>query len=145
MDVQVGVHSTCSTYSMEHIYASKKGLSKVPRMQGGLCAATCSSAPAAPARLPPRPAARSPAGPRWLSAPLQSSVRLLRPTPSACPLVAHHGKVPGVGRVVDGECAARDSVAELSRRTLAAPLMLRKLPDTAPVTTARPQRRCRWL
>ena len=36
-------------------------------------------------------------------------------------------------------------VAELSRPTLAAPLMLSELPHTAPWTTARPRRRCRWL
>ena len=36
------------------------------------------------------------------------------------------GEVPGVGRVVDGECAARDSGG-------GAPLMLSELPDTAPV------------
>ena len=43
--------------------------------------------------------------PRWL----RSSPRLLRP--SQCPRghVAHRGEVPGVGRAVDGECAARDS------------------------------------
>ena len=40
--------------------------------------------------------------------------------------VAHRGEVPGVGRVVDGESAARD---ELSRPTLAAPVMLSELPD----------------
>ena len=35
--------------------------------------------------------------------------------------------MPGVGRVVDGE-----SAAELSRPTLAAPVMLSELPNTAP-------------
>ena len=38
---------------------------------------------------------------------------------------------PGVGRVVDGECAAVIPVAELSRPTLAVPVMLSELPDTA--------------
>ena len=36
-------------------------------------------------------------------------------------------------------------VAELSRPTLAAPLMLSELPDTAPWTSAWPRRRCLWL
>ena len=50
--------------------------------------------------------------------------------PEAVP--AHRGEVPGVGRVVDGESAVIP-VAELSRPTLAAPVMLSELPDTAPV------------
>ena len=37
---------------------------------------------------------------------LRSSPPSLRPRPSACP---HRGEVPGVGRIVDGECAAGDS------------------------------------
>ena len=44
--------------------------------------------------------------------------------------VAHRGEVPGVGRVVDGQRAAVIPVAE---PTLAAPVMLSELPDTAPV------------
>ena len=36
-------------------------------------------------------------------------------------------------------------VAELSRPTLAAPLMLSELPDTAPVDVRWPRRRCLWL
>ena len=48
--------------------------------------------------------------------------------------VAHRGEVPGVGCVVDGQRAAVIPVAELSRPTLAAPVMLSELPDTAPDT-----------
>ena len=43
--------------------------------------------------------------------------------------VAHRGEVPGVGRVVDGECAARDS----GGGPRWPPLTLSELPDTAPV------------
>ena len=52
--------------------------------------------------------------------------------------VAHRGEVSSVGRVVDGECAPVIPVAELSRPTLAAPMMLSKLPDTAPVDVSAP-------
>ena len=36
-------------------------------------------------------------------------------------------------------------VAELSRPTLAAPVMLSELPDTASVDVSVPRRRCLWL
>ena len=58
--------------------------------------------------------------------------------------VAHRGKVP-VGRVVDGECAARDSCGGAQQAHAGRAAMLSELPDTAPWTTARPRRRCLWL